>query len=473
MMLPRTFPHSTMDRLSGNLVFGVLSDLHLTDPAVGPCDRSELFRTALERFRDRGVDGVLVCGDLTDNGFVTELEEVARVWFEVFPGGRLPDGRPVANLMFYGDHDMEGRIRKYPHVRHRYEERGLTLPQGLDEGDNRSAVWERLFGETWEPLRRVRVKGYNFLLRSVTPEYIGGSPGLAETVAAVRAENPGQSFFYAQHRTIPGTCRFRDHLWGAEDGAGECRTTLVGCSEAVAFFGHTHSSLADEQSAWQGAFTAINAGGLLNAAVPRGHENSVAISWLADDPAPFAQMPNVSSFAGHDAMIVEVEGWHLHVERLDVESGLPLGPDWEIETGPDAIARGAFGNAVRAAEAGPPPQFPDGAGITFEDIPDGANRKGEPTPQVRVCFPRAVTQPCGLRPFDYRVRVDTLAFGEPRLIIEKRVLSPGVNRPDSLDTEPPSCVFSRAELAAPGPLRFTVAPANSWGQEGGKLRIEN
>ena len=54
--------------------------------------------------------------------------------------------------MFYGDHDMQGRIRKLPHVLRRYEECGLPLPQGLDEGDNRHALWERLFGEKWEPL---------------------------------------------------------------------------------------------------------------------------------------------------------------------------------------------------------------------------------------------------------------------------------------------------------------------------------
>jgi 3',5'-cyclic AMP phosphodiesterase CpdA len=82
----------------GHLLFGVLSDLHLLDPALGLPEgaaRSALLRTALAHFRDRGVDGVLVCGDLTNNGFVTELEEVARVWFEVFPEGRLPDGRRV------------------------------------------------------------------------------------------------------------------------------------------------------------------------------------------------------------------------------------------------------------------------------------------------------------------------------------------------------------------------------------------
>ena len=453
----------------GHLLFGVLSDLHLLDPALELPEgaaRSALLRTALARFRDRGVDGVLVCGDLTNNGFVTELEEVARVWFEVFPEGCLPDGRRVANLLLYGDHDMEGRIRKGERVRRLYAERELPLPPGLDEGDNRSAVWERLFHEPWAPLRRVTVKDHDFLLRSFTPEYMGRSPGLAESVAAVSADHPERPFFYAQHRTIPGTCRFRDHLWGAEDGAGDCRRVLDGCPEGVAFFGHTHSSLADEQSAWQGGFTAINAGGFVNAAVPRGRENSTAISWLADDPAPFAQMRAVPAAAAHDAMLVAVEGRHLRVERLDVETGLPLGPDWSIETGPVAIARGAFGNAARAASAGPPPEFSPDAAIIVEDVPDGADRSGASVLQVRVRFPRAEKQPGGLRVSDYRVRVETLAHGAPRLLLEKRVLTPGANRPEALDTGQPCCVFSRAELAAPGPLRFTVAPVNAWGQEG-------
>ena len=448
------------------LLFGVLSDLHLTDPALGPCDRSALFRKALAHFRDRGVDGVLVCGDLTENGFVTELEEVARIWFSVFPGGCLPDGRRVANLMLYGDHDMEGRIRKGEGARHPYAERGVPLPPGLDEGDNRHAVWERLFGEPWEPLRRATVKGHDFLLQSFVPEYMGRSPGLAEVVRQVRAENPEKPFFYAQHRTIPGTCRFRDHIWGAEDGAGDCRRVLLDCPEAVAFFGHTHSSLTDEQSAWQGAFTAINAGGFKTTAAPRGRENSPGICWLADDPAPFLQIPSVPEANAHHGLIVSVEGWRLRVERFDVENGLPLGPDWEIETGPDAIARGAFSNAARAAAAGPPPQFPEGATLSFEEIPDGVNRSGEKTPQIRVRFPRAETAPGGLRVFDYRVRVETLAPGEPRLIAERRVLSPGINLPEALDVEPPFCVFALEELAMPGPLRFTVEPLDGWGNAG-------
>ena len=85
-----------------------------------------------------------------------------------------------------GHHPSGGEGARRP-----YAKRGFPVPQGLDEGDNRHAVWERLFGEPWEPLRRVTVKGHDFLLQSFAPEYMGRSPGLAEAVRQVRAGNPG------------------------------------------------------------------------------------------------------------------------------------------------------------------------------------------------------------------------------------------------------------------------------------------
>ena len=64
----KTASSAAMNLPTGQLLFGVLSDLHLLDPALELPEgaaRSALLRTALARFRDRGVDGVLVCGDLT------------------------------------------------------------------------------------------------------------------------------------------------------------------------------------------------------------------------------------------------------------------------------------------------------------------------------------------------------------------------------------------------------------------------
>ena len=51
----------------------------------------ETFVKALEYFRDRHVDAVLVAGDLTNAGLVPEIELVAEAWKKVFPDNKLPD----------------------------------------------------------------------------------------------------------------------------------------------------------------------------------------------------------------------------------------------------------------------------------------------------------------------------------------------------------------------------------------------
>ena len=87
------------------LRMGVLSDIHIR------CDKpeqGEMFRKALEYFRDRGVDAVLLAGDIADTGRVAELEICANVWYSVFPDGKAPDGRPVEHLFVFGNHCVDG-----------------------------------------------------------------------------------------------------------------------------------------------------------------------------------------------------------------------------------------------------------------------------------------------------------------------------------------------------------------------------
>jgi len=61
-----------------DLTFGVLSDTHVhVGPGDDPVKATQLLRHALEYFRDRHVDGVLVAGDMTDAGLETELRAFA------------------------------------------------------------------------------------------------------------------------------------------------------------------------------------------------------------------------------------------------------------------------------------------------------------------------------------------------------------------------------------------------------------
>ena len=63
------------------LRLGVLSDLHIVD-----AESTKPFEAVLRIFDKAKVDGVIVCGDLTDYGTETQLELVADTWFRVFPG---------------------------------------------------------------------------------------------------------------------------------------------------------------------------------------------------------------------------------------------------------------------------------------------------------------------------------------------------------------------------------------------------
>ena len=83
-------PHMESRHLGGgepHLILGVLSDIHIFDEKQVP-----VFERALEFFRDRKADGVIIAGDMADRGLVDQLELVAKTWFKVFPENRRPGG---------------------------------------------------------------------------------------------------------------------------------------------------------------------------------------------------------------------------------------------------------------------------------------------------------------------------------------------------------------------------------------------
>ena len=62
-----------------NIVIGVLSDIHLRDTST-----ATTFIHALEYFRSQKVDGVIIAGDMADQGLEPQLKVVADSWYQVF-----------------------------------------------------------------------------------------------------------------------------------------------------------------------------------------------------------------------------------------------------------------------------------------------------------------------------------------------------------------------------------------------------
>ena len=418
------------------LSLGVISDLHVTaNPSSAEC-----FEKTLRYFDRRRVDGVLVCGDLTDTGFPEELEQVAATWFKVFPNGRRSDGGAVAQLFHLGDHDMGGYMQRRLRQGRRGELDGKILPN-VDT----AAVWERLFHESWSPIQVKNVKGFDFVLahhpKNTRKSRNGNAiPGVGEVLSKVGLDS-SKPFFYSQHRIMRNTvCRQYDS--GMD--AGVTTALLSNRTNCIAFCGHGHNTATDEENVWQGAFTAIEVPSISRCLTRPGRENSYCVGDHPERRSPPSQMKSIDGYQFRQCYVVRLQKGHMTIERRDcVHAFEELGAPWRIDVfGKRASLRD------RKAEAGVP-EFPAGAAATVIKR-RGTNSRDVEMDQVVVSFPPAKGA------YDY-------------LIGTKRVYSPTGLFAPSADRGPVQCVFSSAEFAALAPEDLKIVPADSFGRQGRSL----
>ena len=124
------------------LKIGIISDVHLTTP-----DSNDYLRKAFEYFRDKGMDGVLIAGDIADWGVERQIKMLADTWYGVFPKDKAPDGRHVEKLFVYGNHDIEGQ--NYKSVK-----KFLTDEMVKNEiiAPRRAEIWKKHLKEKWAPI---------------------------------------------------------------------------------------------------------------------------------------------------------------------------------------------------------------------------------------------------------------------------------------------------------------------------------
>jgi len=167
------------------------------------------------------------------------------------------------------------------------------------------------------------VKGYKFILSHFVNTAPGATVDLDKYMAKYGSDS-SKPVFYSQHRWMKGTYCTDDDMWGADSGGQ--KPILDRYPNCVAFTGHTHYMLTDDRTVWQGGFTCINAGALLNQAVGRFRENGVLISWVSKDIKMDRQMRMVDNGQCHAGMVFNLYGTDVVLERRDMVRGEPLGP---------------------------------------------------------------------------------------------------------------------------------------------------
>ena len=348
------------------LSFGVISDVHFAMAKGGnsylSCYTSDVFRSTLTRFRDAGADAVVIAGDIAHSGLGVELAEAMRVWHEIFPGGLGLDGKKVERIWVTGNH-----------------ENGLSRAKRVftDEKVIRENVlardyqkwWDRIFHEEWKNSFMKEVRGYKFVgFNWVVGDCRGKNEKFNPEIADWYAKNskaidPNMPFFHIQHPHPKGTVH-GDTVWGQDEGLSTA--ALMAHPNAIAFSGHSHTSITDERSIWQGGFTSIGCGTLRNVSVkmpgcsklPRGAENA---STPRDQPPEIEAskamtIPNL--FECKQEQFVQVFKDHIRISRREANSGESYGSDVLLPL-PSAERR-PFDFKMRYAES-MAPEFPAGA----------------------------------------------------------------------------------------------------------------
>lgn len=426
-----------------NVKIGIISDIHIRH-----MDSVKTLHHTFEYFDEVGVDGVIIAGDMADWGFYSQLALVAETWYDVFPGDKGSDGRHVEKLFVYGNHDREGYT--YGNARGVKVTKEMIAEEAI--WPRKEKVWQELFHEKWTPIYMKDVKGYKF---------IGGHwyswtdmAGLAEFLQKVEGQLPtdGKPFFYFQHFHPKDTCS-GPWVWG--QGGGNVTKALNKYPNCVCFSGHSHTSLTDERSIWQGAFTSIGTASLSYISLWSGRENS-SEPWTT-------QMSRIGTRDGKQGQIMSVYDDCIALERREFVYDQPLGDNWIIPLPLNRQDR-PFVFETRRKNAKVPQFAPeDKVRITRAW---GKDVKGKEQDQLTLHFPSVLRKTHGVRAFDYEVQAEIEEYDTVKIVGTKRVYSKGYFLGEAQDGREVTCVFSLSELPENRKVRFYVRPMESFGKKG-------
>lgn len=438
------------------LRLGVLSDIHIgADASSHQIDTDKRFGAALRWLDAEHVDAVMVPGDIAHSGLVSEFVRFAKAWNAVFPKNRGSDGRPVEKLFVTGNHDLEAFW-----VKGTDEWRTKNV---FNHGDNPRRIWRELFGEDYELIWKKTVKGYVFI-GSQWPCRDQKPPVEAWFAEHGRELDPRRPFFYVQHAHPRGTCG--DGKISTDDGTAT--RALSAFPNAVAITGHSHQTIVDESSVWQGAFTSVNAGCLRSAGNDRWGMGYDSIAPGYSPKRKENRMIPLDGREGGCGLLVDVYDDHLVIHRRSLAHGCALGADWCVAL--PAAAGGPFDPArQRAADAGP--VFVRGATPTAERCATAPKDIAGPALVGRPCvwlkIPHPLPAKPGARVYDFVVEL--LVDGRPRL--KRLVLANGYNVPEELSARMTNCLFAREEMPSAGTVSFRVTPRTSFGTPGPALEV--
>ena len=427
------------------LKLALLSDPHVQDAATQAKIR-KIFAYA----RVNGVDGVLIAGDIANDGRDDQLKMVADAWFEVFPNSKGADGERVEIIGCYGNRDFRQSSVTKPGQRER--EAAISI------FSHPNAIWQELFHDPIGDEVCVRhVKGY-----PVVVAHWRFQNKLKEFWPDLKKKfDPSKTFFYVQHPHLSGTV-----FNGFKADSGVSKKILSAYPNAIALSGHSHRSITDERALWHDSFVSLagGSGAFVSIYEDRPYENHGNLGLKKGVPPPRVphMAPALNTHGLSQVMILSLYPDTIEIVRHDCGFDESAGPDWILPRGK--------GNADQpfGAVANPDvPQFPADAKVSIAERM-GKNRKGEQEAQFVVSFPPA--QPCACssgRVMEYEVSAQTADGSE---IVKEYVFATNHLHPCKEVKGPVECVFGKDSIPQGVRPVWCVTPCNFLHQPGKSIR---
>ena len=457
------------------LAFGLLSDVHVCLAPGGESVRADYSTDTLLQafgwFRDNGADAVVIAGDLAHSGLAGELKALADAWFTVFPGDKAPDGRHVERIFVFGNHDWSSpsRAKKvFPDEKKRRENLLVANPKKW---------WDDIFHEEWTPFFEKCVNGYPFIGAHWCNGGCNGkreafTKGLKDYYAGRKGSfDPSRPFFHVQHPHPRGTVH-GEMVWGQDDGVST--EILSAYPNAIAFSGHSHTSLTDERAVWQGAFTAIGCGSLRNVSLTTpgvipleaGYENGRTPS--GKDQAKLnalKAMAELDRMNCRQGQFVRVYADRVVVSRREFVTGAAIGDDLVMPL--PAAENKPFAFKPREAKA-VAPEFPSTATLAVARAKGkmrGVNGKKVKTEVWKLTIP-AATAVKAARTVSYEVTVT----GKDKVKHLFGIVFEGARFPanDPRTKKPAVCRIACSRVPEKD-LTFEVRAVSCWGRKSAPL----
>lgn len=426
------------------LKVGILSDVHISNGE----NSDQTFIKALEYFRDNDVDAVMIAGDMIEMGVEPQLKTVAESWYYVFPKDKGRKGRHVEKLFVYGNHEINGH--KFKKASKAYTPEEL---EAIAINPRRAELWEKYFKEKFEPIYMKEIKGYKFI--GAHFQNVKNVPGLEEFFESVSSTLPtDKPFFYFQHTHPKGTCS-TNKVWGQDDGTST--SILSRYPNVICFSGHSHTTITDERTIWQGAFTSIGTGSLRQVnLLGTDHENGKI------EKGANSQMYKLNCSDGQQGQLMTVYPDRIELLRHDFKYDEDLGV-WTIPVDTN-LRPYSYEAREESSEA---PQFEEGAKVKTFVKADGRDRKKNTVAQIWLRFPSVAAKGSAPRAWDFQVDVEVMDGDTPTVYASKKVFAKGCYLGEKKDLEMGSlCVYAMDELPSAVPFRFAIYPMNCFGKKG-------